>query len=85
MFPCLEQVSYLHNTEDFDLPFSTGCCGNLKGFCCARSGLLAALAELRSGVPAEWRATTWARQKRIIRNSPDWQSNLWQNKYWSCC
>ena len=79
------KVTYLHNTEDFDLPFSNGCMNNLKGSCFDRSGVAAALMELRTGVPQQWAATVWARKKRIIRNSPDWKSNLWQNKYWSCC
>ena len=80
-----EEVTYLHNTEDFDLPFSNGCLSNVRGFCYERSGISAAIKELRTGVPQEWTATVWARKKRIIRNSPDWKSNLWQNKYWSCC
>ena len=80
-----DEVTYLRNTEDFDLPFSNGLCGNLSGFCCVRSGVLRALQMLRTGEPVAWKPTQWARPKYIVRDSEDWANNLWQNKYWSCC
>ena len=80
-----DEVTYLRNTEDFDLPFSNGLCGNLAGFCCVRSGVARALQTLRTGAPVAWRPTQWARPKYIVRDSEDWANNLWQNKYWSCC
>ena len=71
-------VDYLHNTEDFDLPFTRGLRGNL-GCYFLQDGSYAALRR------RSWTPTPWVRPCFIDRESDDWWNNPWQNKYWSCC
>ena len=72
------KLDYLHNTEDFDLPFTRGLVGNLRVYF-GQDGLVAALCR------REWAPTPWVRPAFIDRDSEDWWNNPWQNKYWSCC
>ncbi|CAM9839504.1 unnamed protein product [Hapterophycus canaliculatus] len=88
-------LKYLEGTRDFDLPFSEGLLGNLRGFCCTRAwwwwpfrtghAAGAASATARAGGCAPWRPRRWRLPDSIDRDSEDWRSNLWENKYWSCC
>ncbi|CAM9803236.1 unnamed protein product [Pylaiella littoralis] len=102
-------LRYLEGTRDFDLPFSEGLFGNLRGFCCSRDdglGLFAVPCCGRQSWPVggreartsratattaattgavRWRPRVWKLPERIVRDSEDWRSNLWENKYWSCC
>eukprot|EP00903_Cladosiphon_okamuranus_P019634 g18054.t1 len=93
-------LSYLEGTREFDLPFSEGLFGNLRGFCCARGDALlqvlpcgrrpfwAGPATTAAGATppaARWRPRIWKLPGKIVRDSEDWRSNLWENKYWSCC
>ncbi|KAJ1452711.1 hypothetical protein M885DRAFT_526047 [Pelagophyceae sp. CCMP2097] len=71
-------VDYLHNTEDFDLPFTRGLCGNAEIYF-LQDGAAAALCR------RNWSPTPWVRPAIIDRDSEDWWNNPWQNKYWSCC
>ncbi|CAM9864054.1 unnamed protein product [Scytosiphon promiscuus] len=84
-------LRYLEGTRDFDLPFSEGLLGNLRGFCCTRawwwwpfrSGHAAGASSATRG--KGWRPRRWRLPDQIDRDSEDWRSNLWENKYWSCC
>ncbi|CAM9931438.1 unnamed protein product [Ascophyllum nodosum] len=83
-YECLkgpQSLSYLEGTQDFDLPFSEGIVGNLRGFCCTRDGTC--WWSWRRG--GKWRPRRWKPPGRVVRDSEDWRSNLWENKYWSCC
>jgi len=76
-----DTIDYLYNTEDFDLPFSRGLCGNLRTFF-LQDGLIAALF---CSSAAAWRPVPWARAAFIDRTNADWRSHPWQNEYYSCC
>ncbi|CAM9244784.1 unnamed protein product, partial [Ectocarpus fasciculatus] len=84
-----DSLEYLEETREFDLPFSEGLLGNLRGFCCSRDDLRIRGGWLRSAgraaTVADWRPRLWKLPGRIVRDSEDWRSNLWENKYWSCC
>lgn len=69
-------LDYLHNTEDFDLPFSRGPCANLYLFF-SQDGLF--------WWCHKWKPIPWVRAAFINRNAADWWNHPWQNKYWSCC
>ena len=72
------RLDYLHNTEDFDLPFTRGLAGNVAVYF-GQDGAFTALRR------SEWLPTPWVRPAFIDRDSDDWWANPWQNKYWSCC
>lgn len=71
-------LDYLHNTEEFDLPFSRGFCRNLRVYL-GQDGTWAFLRR------RPWTHVPWQRPARVDRDSEDWWRNPWQNKYWSCC
>ena len=73
-----DSLDYLHNTEDFDLPFSRGFLGNLRVYV-GQDGTWAFLRR------RPWAHVKWTRPSRVDRDSEDWWRNPWQNKYWSCC
>mmetsp|Transcript_768 Transcript_768/g.1831 ORF Transcript_768/g.1831 Transcript_768/m.1831 type:complete len:332 (+) Transcript_768:172-1167(+) len=73
-----DSLDYLHNTEDFDLPFSRGFLGNLRVYV-GQDGTWAFLRRRK------WEHVKWTRPARVDRDSEDWWRNPWQNKYWSCC
>ena len=73
-----DSLDYLHNTEDFDLPFSRGFLGNLRVYV-GQDGTWAFLRR------RPWAHVKWTRPARVDRDSEDWWRNPWQNKYWSCC
>lgn len=77
---------YLAGTDarECDLPYSKGCCGNLRLFCCVLDGFR--LCCKRSKVAdAQWKPTEWEYPGVIDRYSEDVCKNPWVNKYWSCC
>ena len=80
-----DEVKYLQGTEDFDLPFSDGLCGNLKLYFMQDEVVDAMRVMIFRRPERTWHAKRWARPKKIVRDSEDWRNNLWQNKYWSCC
>ncbi|CAM9597125.1 unnamed protein product [Ectocarpus sp. 12 AP-2014] len=84
-----DSLEYLEGTREFDLPFSEGLLGNLRGFCCSRDDFRVRgrwlLSAGRAATVAAWRPRLWKLPGRIVRDSEDWRSNLWENKYWSCC
>ena len=75
---------YLAGTDprECDLPFSAGLCSNLRAFCCVMDdGCLGPPLRRRR----EWQPVAWAYPGRPERDSPDWRSHLWENRYFSCC
>ncbi|CAN0448554.1 unnamed protein product, partial [Laminaria digitata] len=73
-------------TREFDLPFSAGLVGNLRGFCCARDRLCSWSWGVRPRLRGrQWEPMRWKHPGCTVRDSEDWRSNLWENKYWSCC
>ncbi|KAJ8601188.1 hypothetical protein CTAYLR_003216 [Chrysophaeum taylorii] len=86
-------LDYLHNTEDFDLPFSRGLCGNIRTFIFqARTVelLSSKLSFTQDGLVAalccrKWKPIPWVRSIFIDRDSEDWWNHPWQNRFWSCC
>jgi hypothetical protein len=73
-------IDYLRGTQDCDLPFSQGCDGNLRLFCCFRDTACNALTGKKAWIPILWKPPG-----KIVRDSEDWWENPWQNKYYSCC
>ena len=93
------KIDYLGGTKLMDLPFSRGCLGNIRSFCCYRDILAKWLPsfvkydgdmsmELQKKGNAgegEWTPVLWRPPGKIDRDSEDWWQNPWENKYWSCC
>mmetsp|Transcript_27508 Transcript_27508/g.42066 ORF Transcript_27508/g.42066 Transcript_27508/m.42066 type:complete len:468 (+) Transcript_27508:1-1404(+) len=78
-----KHIDYLQGTQGMDCPFSYGCVGNLRLFCCQRDdyGICASSQPL----PSSWKPILWKTPGKIVRDSEDWWEHPWQNKYWSCC
>lgn len=75
-----EDLAYLTAFRECDLPFSRGAFSNLAVFCCQRR------AAFGSGNrSSEWQPTRWQLPQHIERDSESICSNLWENKYYSCC
>ena len=81
-----DKVTYLSETRDFDLPFSLGIKANIKFYFYSDS-LVQRLINRALGVQSEWRPHIWPRPRTrdLDRNSTDICSNIWENRYWSCC
>lgn len=93
------RIDYLSGTKLMDLPFSRGCLGNVRSFCCYRDALASWLPLLfkyegngtvelqKKGKTGEgdWTPVLWRPPGKIDRDSEDWWQNPWENKYWSCC
>ena len=93
------RIDYLSGTKLMDLPFSRGCWGNVRSFCCYRDAMAGwlpslfkhdgnATVELQKKGKAgegEWTPVLWRPPGKIDRDSEDWWQNPWENKYWSCC
>ena len=92
-------IDYLTGTKLMDLPFSRGCVGNIRSFCCHRDVMASWLPSLfkyegnatvelqKKGKVGEgdWTPVLWRPPGKIDRDSEDWWQNPWENKYWSCC
>jgi len=93
------KIDYLGGTKLMDLPFSRGCLGNIRSFCCYRDVLASWLPfflKYQGNVSVElqkkgnageggWTPVLWRPPGKIDRDSDDWWQNPWENKYWSCC
>jgi hypothetical protein len=82
-----EKISYLKNTRDFDLPFSNGFRFNMRIFVLQDAAVHAVVSRLccAGGAGREWKRWMWSPVGEIKRDEEDWASNMWENKYWSCC
>ena len=81
-----DKVSYLHDTRDFDLPFSMGLVQNVKFYFTSDSSVLTTINTLL-GKKIEWKPHLWTRPSAnlVERNSKEVCKHLWENRYWSCC
>ncbi len=89
-----QRLWYLAGTEprDCDLPFSQGVCTNLRLFCCVLDACCVPACVQRALRKAsgrdgtgEWAPHEWERARHIDRETSDVCSNLWENRFWSCC
>lgn len=86
-----KKLWYLAGTEprDCDLPFSKGCCGNLRLFCCVLDGWCGCVAVIcrraSNARGKNWQPQQWGYPGIIERESSNVCANIWENKYWSCC
>jgi len=85
---------YLKGTspKDCDLPFSNGVCYNLRLFCFTLDSWSCGLAGGEISAPGvivigakRWTPYEWPAAVEIDRDSTQICSNLWENRYWSCC
>lgn len=79
-----EDLFYLHGFRDCDLPFSRGVLWNLRAFCdseqhCRRHP------KTDNIFKQAWQPRVWELPAHIERDSRDVCSNVWENKYYSCC
>lgn len=84
-----DELWYLNGFHDCDLPFSRGAIANLAAFCCPSRAQVGSHSidssnDCRRRRRA-WRPTHWQVSPRFERDSQRVCSNLWENKYWSCC
>jgi len=83
-------LEYLRGTREMDLPFSQGCGRNLQRFCCrhhepASADCCCSRGRRQRQPTQRWTPIVWQTPEQIVRDSEDWWSHPWQNKYWSCC
>lgn len=79
-----DDLWYLRDFRECDLPFSHGAVSNLAAFCCQRQ-VAGSAPKAGNNSRSEWRPTRWQLPQHIERDSEFGCSNLWENKHYSCC
>jgi DHHC palmitoyltransferase len=67
------------DTRECDLPYSRGCCGNLRMFCCVLDTWRTCCNRAKVA-DAKWKPRQWEYPGVIDRNSEDVCANPWVNK-----